>query len=110
MGWHQTLNPVWQMSAVAKTSLNEQLFMLTQEMLSSAQAGDWEKLTKLEKKRLPILAQVFADGIAGNVELARNVLSKAEMPIIQNELQKMKNSGKASAAYQAIQGFSSSYK
>jgi len=32
------------------------------------------------------------------------------MPVIQNELLKIKNSGKASAAYQAIQGFTSNNK
>ncbi|HHI93306.1 MAG TPA: flagellar protein FliT [Gammaproteobacteria bacterium] len=96
-----------------------QLLTLTREMLLSAQAGDWEKLTKLEKARLPLFDQVFAHGITDNVELAREVLSidektkslaKAEMPAIQDELRKIKNSGKASMAYQTIQGFTSNNK
>jgi len=107
------------MNTAVKIFPDEQLLTLTQEMLSSAQAGDWEELTELEKKRLPLFDQVFAHGIAENIELAREILAideqtkglvKAEMPIIQNELQKMKNSGKASMAYQTIQGFSTSNK
>ncbi|NOX92598.1 MAG: flagellar protein FliT [Gammaproteobacteria bacterium] len=105
------------MHTAVKLLPTEQLLTLTREMLLSAQAGDWEKLTELEKARLPLLGQVFAQGVAGNVELAREVLSidektkslaEAEMPVIQDELLKIKNSGKASAAYQAIQGFTSS--
>jgi len=104
------------MNTAVKLPPAEQLLSLTRDMLSSAQAGDWEKLVELEKTRLPILDQAFSQGIAGNVELAREVLSidektknlaEAEMPVMQNELQKMKNSGKASAAYQAIQGLTS---
>ncbi|NOY73976.1 MAG: flagellar protein FliT [Gammaproteobacteria bacterium] len=107
------------MSAAIKFSPAEQLLTFTREMLLSAQAGDWEKLTELEKTRLPLLNQVFSQGVADNVKLAREVLSidektkslaEAEMPVIQNELLKIKNSGKASAAYQAIQGFTSSNK
>jgi len=107
------------MHTVAKTLPTEQLLTLTREMLLSAQTGDWEKLTELEKSRLPLFDQVFAQGIADNIELAREVLSiddktkslvEAEMPVLQNRLLKIKNSGKASAAYQAIQGFTSSNK
>ena len=107
------------MDAAVKTSPSEQLLMLTQEMLVSAQAGDWDKLVELEKTRLPILDQTFSQGIGGNVELAKEVLSIdektkslaiAEMPIIQDELQKVMNSGKANAAYQAVQGLSSTNK
>ncbi len=113
MGYIHTMN------TAIKSSLAEQLMTFTREMLLSAQAGDWEKLTGLEKARLPLLNKVFSQGIADKVELAREVLSidektkslaEAEMPVIQNELLKIKNSGKASAAYQAIQGFTSSNK
>ncbi len=107
------------MSAAIKFSSAEQLLIFTREMLLSAQTGDWEKLTELEKARLPLLDKVFSQGVADKVELAREVLSidektkslaEAEMPVIQNELLKIKNSGKASAAYQAIQGFTSNNK
>jgi len=107
------------MHTAVKLSPAGQLLALTREMLLSAQAGDWEKLTGLEKSRLPLFDQVFSRGIAGNVELAREVLSidektrslaEAEMPVIQNELLKIKKTGKASAAYQAIQGFTSGNK
>jgi len=107
------------MSAAIKFPPAEQLLIFTREMLLSAQTGDWEKLTELEKARLPLLDKVFSQGVADKVELAREVLSidektkslaEAEMPVIQNELLKIKNSGKASAAYQAIQGFTSNNK
>ncbi len=97
----------------------EQLLTLTQEMLLSAQAGDWERLTELEKARLPLFNQVFARGIADNIELAREVLfsdektkslAETEMPAIQDELRKIKNSGKVSMAYQTIQDFTSNNK
>ncbi len=102
------------MSAAIKLSPAEQLLTFTREMLLSAQTGDWEKLTELEKARLPLLDKVFSQGVADKVELAREVLSidektkslaEAEMPVIQNELLKIKNSGKASMTYQTIQGF-----
>jgi len=107
------------MSAAIKLLPVEQLLTFTREMLLSAQVGDWEKLTELEKARRPLLDQVFSQGVVGKVELAREVISidektkslaEAEMPVIQNELLKIKNSGKASAAYQAIQGFTSNNK
>ncbi len=94
---------------------SEQLFSLTQQMLLAAQNGKWDTLTQLEQTRLPLFDQVFAGGIADNVELARQVLAideqtkdlvVAEMPRIQSELQKMKNASKANAAYQFIESFS----
>jgi len=96
-----------------------QLLALTRKMLLSAQAGDWEKLTGLEESRVPLFDQIFSRGIVGNVELAREILSidektrslaEAAMPVIQNELLKIKNFGKASAAYQAIQDSTSGNK
>jgi ABC-type phosphonate transport system ATPase subunit len=105
------------MNAAAKLVPTEQLLTLTQEMLTSAQASDWDKLVELEKTRLPLLNQVFSQGIADHVELARELLSideqtkslaVAEMPVVQDELLKMKNSNKASTAYQTIQGFTAS--
>ncbi len=102
-------------NAALESSHLEQLLSFTREMLSLAKAGDWDKLTELEKTRLPLLNQVFAHGIAENVELAQEILSideqtkslaEAEMPVIQDELLKMKTSGKASAAYQTIEAFS----
>jgi hypothetical protein len=107
------------MNTAENLSPAEQLLSLTREMLHMAKAGEWEKLAELEKTRLPIFEQVFAQGIAGNVELAKEVLSideqtkslaQAEMPVVQDELLKMKNSSKANAAYQTIQGYSSSNK
>jgi len=107
------------MNTVEKLSPADQLLSFTQEMLLSAKAGDWETLTRLEKARLPLLDQVFSQGVADKVELAREILSidektkclaKAEMPVIQNELLKIKNSGKASVAYQAVHDFTSSHK
>lgn len=107
------------MNTAVNLSASEQLLNLTQTMLSSAQASDWEKLVELEKARLPLLNQVFAQGVAANVKLAREILSideetkrlaQAEMPLIQDELLKMKNSGKASAAYQSIEGLTAQRK
>ncbi len=104
------------MSVAIKLPPAEQLLTFTREMLLSAQTGDWEKLTELEKARLPLLNQVFSLGVADKIELAQEILSidertkslaEAEMPIIQNELLKIKNSGKASMAYQSIQRFTS---
>lgn len=98
------------------TSPNERLLALTREMLTSAQASDWEQLAELEQTRLPLFHQIFAEGVSGNVELAREVLlidektkslAEAEMPVIQHEIDIMKNSGKAKNAYQTIQGFTS---
>lgn len=107
------------MNTAEKLSPAEQLLSLTREMLRAAKDGEWEKLTDLENTRLPIFELVFEQGIAGHVELAKEVLSideqtkslaQAEMPIVQDELLKMKNSSKANAAYQTIQGYSSSNK
>lgn len=104
------------MNTAVKVSPPEQLLFLTQQMLSAAKAKEWETLTELEKARLPIFEMVFANGIASHVELAQEILAideqtkklaQAEMPVVQNELQKMKNSTKASAAYQTIENFSS---
>lgn len=99
-------------------SPNEQLLALTREMFERASTGDWDKLTSLEKTRLPLLKKVFAEGISGKVELAKEVLeldektkklAEAQMPILQEEILKMKKSGKASNAYQTIQDSVSEY-
>jgi len=104
------------MNMVTDHSPNEQLLTLTREMFERATAGDWDQLTTLERTRLPLLNKIFAQGISGNVELAREVLAmdektkklaEAQMPILQEEILKMKNSGKASNAYQAIQNSTS---
>ena len=93
-------------------SPNEVLLVLTRKMFETATAGDWDQLTKLEQTRLPILNQVFAQGIAGNIELAKEVLAidektkklaEAQMPVLQQEILKFKQSGKAQNAYQTIQ-------
>lgn len=90
----------------------EQLRALTREMLDCASQGDWERLVELEKTRLPIFQQVFASGVSGRVELAREVLAMDErthslaaagLPAIQEELLKLRNCGKARNAYQSIQ-------
>lgn len=97
-----------------KTDLspNEQLLAVTREMLELATGGDWDQLTKLEQSRLPLLNQIFAQGIAGKVELAKEVLAldektkklaEAQMPVLQQEILKFQQSGKAKNAYQAIQ-------
>lgn len=97
-------------------SPKEQLLTLTREMFERASAGEWDQLTTLEKARLPLLNKIFAEGISGNVELAKEVLAmdektkklaEAQMPILQDEILKMKNSGKASNAYQAVQNATS---
>jgi hypothetical protein len=107
------------MNTAVKISPNEKLLLLSKAMLAAAQAKEWDKLTELEKSRLPVFEQVFEHGIAGNVELAKEVLSideqtkglaQAEMPVVQDELLKMKNTSKANAAYQTIQGYSSNNK
>lgn len=90
----------------------DQLLTLTRKMYEYATAGDWDQLTKLEQTRLPLFHQVFEQGVADNVELAREVLAidektkalaQAQMPILQQEILKMQNSGKANNAYQTIQ-------
>lgn len=99
-------------------SPSEQLLALTREMFEQATAGDWDQLTKLEQTRLPLLNKIFAQGISGKVELAREVLAldektkklaEAQMPILQQEILKMKSSGKASNAYQSIQDSASNH-
>ena len=96
----------------ADLSPNERLLALTHQMLKQATAGDWDQLTKLEQIRLPLFHEVFEQGIANNVELAREVLemdektkelAQAQMPILQQEILRMQSSGKANNAYQAIQ-------
>ena len=91
---------------------SERLLALTNEMFKHATAGDWDQLTKLEQIRLPLFNQIFAQGISGNVELAREVLAidektkelaQAQMPILQQEILRMQSSGKANNAYQAVQ-------
>lgn len=57
------------MHTAVKLLPTEQLLTLTREMLLSAQAGDWEKLTELEKARLPLLGQVFAQGEIGRAHV-----------------------------------------
>lgn len=100
------------MNITVNTPPNAQLLSLTREMLASAQANDWERLAVLEQTRLPLFQQVFAAGVSGSVELAREVLSldeqtlklaQAGMPLLQNELLMMRNSDKASNAYQSVQ-------
>jgi len=100
----------------SELSPNERLLTLTREMLELATAGDWDQLTKLEQTRLPLFNQIFSQGISGNVELAREVLSidektkslaEAHMPILQQEILAMKTSGKANTAYQTIQNSTS---
>ena len=95
---------------------DERLLELTHEMFKKATSGDWDQLAKLEQSRLPLFNQIFSQGIAGNVELAREVLSldektkslaEAQMPILQQEILKMKNSGKANTAYQTVQNSTS---
>lgn len=93
-------------------SPTERLLDLTREMFERATAGDWDQLTKLEQSRLPLFHQVFAQGISANVELAREILAfdektkklaETQMPVLQQEILKMQNSGKANTAYQTIQ-------
>ena len=100
------------MGIAVNPSPNEQLLSLTREMLASAEANEWERLATLEQTRLPIFHHIFAQGISSNVELAREILlldekimqlAQAGMPVLQNELLMMRNSDKASNAYQAVQ-------
>ena len=81
-------------------------------MLSCAQCSNWEKLVELEQSRLTIFNQVFSQGVANNVELARKVLSideqtkrlaEAGIPALRQEILAMKKSDQANSAYQAIQ-------
>lgn len=95
-------------------SPDEQLLSLSREMLSIAEASDWEKLAEMEKVRLPLFQQVFEHGVADKLDLAREVLSidnitrslaEAGMPVLQQEILDIQNSGKASSVYQAVQGY-----
>ena len=97
------------------SSPSDQLLAQTQEMLSCAEAGEWERLAELEQSRLPLFHQVFDQGISGKEGLARKVLSidektmelaKSAMPALQQDLLKMRNSGKANTTYQTVQDFS----
>jgi hypothetical protein len=101
------------MSMAMEASPEEQLLALTQAMLASAEAGDWERLASLEQTRLPLFHQVFAQVVASNAQLARKVLTIDEKtlklaesgrPALQRELLIMKNSDMANSAYQTVQG------
>ncbi len=103
----------------AITSRNERLVTLTREMFDCAKLGDWEQLARLEQSRLPLFNEIFGQGIAGNVELAREVLSLDEktkslaaagMPVLQNQILMMRQSGKANMAYQSVHGLSTAEK
>jgi len=100
------------MTTVVTISPTDQLHAMTQKMLALAEASDWEELAALEQSRLPLFKQIFSQGVSGNVELAREVLAmdektqslaQAEMPVLQQEILLMQNSGKANNAYQSIQ-------
>ena len=90
----------------------EQLLLLTKEMLATAESKDWERLAELEKIRQPLFYDVFATVSASNASLAREVLSidkkvmdmaETAKPILQEQLQGLMSSGKAKDAYQAVQ-------
>lgn len=94
----------------------QQLLAMSQGMLAAAQQGNWEQLAVMERNRLALFQQVFAQVDAANAALAQQVLSldekimelaKAAMPALQQELQVMRSSSKASNAYQTIQGYAS---
>ena len=83
------------MNTAETLSPSEQLLSLTRAMLHAAKDGEWERLTELEKTRLPIFEQVFAHGVADDVELAKEVLAideqtkslaEAEMPLSKVQL------------------------
>lgn len=95
-----------------KVPLEQQLLTLTQEMLESAQASDWDRLIELEKTRQPLFQQIFEDNIAEHEALARQVLeldlatmqlAKDALPIMEQQLIKMRNIGAVNNAYQSIQ-------
>ena len=103
----------------SSASPDEQLLSLTREMLGCAESGEWEQLVALEQTRLPLFGKVFAKGVTGKVELARQVLeldqatkrlAETEMPALQQKILKLKNSGQANHAYQAVQGIASGHK
>jgi hypothetical protein len=100
-----------------KAPPEQELLALTQEMLSSAQAGDWDRLVELEQTRLPVFHLVFDQGIVGREDLAREILAmdentmalaKSALPVIKQALLKLRTSGKANTAYQTIQNSTSS--
>lgn len=91
---------------------DNQLLSLSQAMLESAQASDWEKVSKLEQQRLPLFNQIFEDGVSGKEELAQKVLSfdtqtmelaRAGLPIIRDALVRMRDGSNANKAYRTIQ-------
>jgi len=91
----------------------DRLLALSEEMLAAAKAAEWDRLVSLEKTRLPLFQQVFAQGVAGKAGLARQVLAldeqtkslaEAGMPALRDALVKLRNSGRASSAYRNIQG------
>jgi Flagellar protein FliT len=103
---------VFNVKVVPDMSPEEQLLRLTREMFKYAGAADWEKLAETEQSRLPLFHQVFDGDISAKVELARQVLAIDEktkklaeiaQPLIQQDIIKLKNSGKVNAAYQNIQ-------
>ena len=91
---------------------DQQLLALTQEMLASAQASDWEKLIELEQARQPLFHHIFDNNVAGNESLAREVLTLDEttmelarscLPVIRQQLINLRDCDKANNAYQSIQ-------
>lgn len=100
------------MSTVANISPDERLLTLTHEMLAFAEASDWEKLSELEKIRLPLIQQIFAQVDSSNKEFAQEILSidektkslaEAGKPVLQQEILAVQNSGKVNNAYQSVQ-------
>ena len=106
---------LWQtrLSNLVNVLLDQQLLALTQEMLVSAQASDWDKLIELEQARQPLFHLVFGNNnVADNEALAREVLKLDEttmelarscLPVIREQLLKLRDCDKANYAYQSIQ-------
>ena len=106
---------LWQtrLSNLVNVLLDQQLLALTQEMLVSAQASDWDKLIELEQARQPLFHLVFGNNnVADNEALAREVLkldgntmelAKSGLPAIEQQLLILRNVGKANRAYLSIQ-------
>lgn len=97
----------------------EQVLALTNDMLHCAEKSDWDLLVQLEQRRLPLLQEVFDNGVGRHADQAREILSidektralvSAAMPVLQEKILAMRNSGRANTAYQTVSELASDRK
>lgn len=88
------------------------LLHMTHQMLAFAEAGAWDELLATGQLREPVMARVFANGVAGHEGLAEEIialdarivsLSRGRMQDLSGELQTIRTGSKAQQKYQAVQ-------